>query len=129
MTRSSSAAVSFLQELTEAAERLARRDVVVVQLTSDWGRFGSWVIEASAGVAEDTRGEAIRSGNYEVSGPDIVRVTWDGRERDLRVDLFHTTALSRSYSAVQLQGDKKFASNADALEYAEHVLLDRLADA
>jgi hypothetical protein len=58
MTASADAA-RFLAEMYQFAERLAGRGLVVRSLRSDWGSFGSWMIEASAGDAEDRREAAI----------------------------------------------------------------------
>lgn len=87
-------AARFLRELYRVAERLALRDVVVRSFTADWSGFGSWSIEASKGESEDRRGAAIEAGDYGAVGPDVVRVSWDGKDRILGAGLLHTTAIS-----------------------------------
>lgn len=76
-------AARFLRELYRIAERLALRDVVVRSFTADWSGFGSWSIEASKGESEDRRGAAIEAGDYSPVGLDVVRVSWDGKDRNL----------------------------------------------
>jgi hypothetical protein len=124
---SSADAARFLAEMYQFAERLAGRGLVVRSLRSDWGSFGSWMIEASAGDAEDRREAAIRSGEYEAAGPDVVRVSWDGKDGVLEAGLLHTTGISSGSRAVPLLSQAA-ESSSEALRIAENLLVDRLAE-
>jgi hypothetical protein len=107
------------------AERLASKDVVVLRLTAHWSAFGSWVIEASQGDAEDDRRAAIRAGDYEAEGPEVVRVSWDGRDKILDAGLLHNTVLTGGGNPEPILSEP-YSSAAEALEVAERLLLDRL---
>jgi len=103
--------------------------VVVRSLHSDWSHFGSWVIEGSEGEGEDRRDEAITTilqGGQDSPGPDVIRVVWDGKEQQLAVSRHRTTAISINYAAVS-ERVRKFQSSAEALTYAESLLLNHLA--
>jgi hypothetical protein len=106
---------------------LAIRDVVVRSLSAEWSGFGSWSIEASKGESEDRRGAAIETGDYGAVGPDVVRVSWDGKDGILDVGLLHTTAISASGALDPLMS-QSCDSRSDALRVAESLLLDRLAN-
>lgn len=127
MAPASQDAARFLRDLYRVAERLALRDVVVRSFRAEWSAFGSWWIEASKGESEDRRGAAIDAGDYGAVGPDVVRVSWDGKERILDVGLLHTTAISVRGGVDPLMS-QACDSRSDALRIAESLLLDRLAN-
>jgi hypothetical protein len=58
----------------------ARFIVDGIEIEPYWGGFGSWVIEASQGDADDRRGAAIRAKDYSATGPPSLQVSWDGRD-------------------------------------------------
>jgi len=125
MSASADAAIQFLQELSAVAERLASRDVVVLHLAADWGGFGSWLIEASQGDAEDRRGAAIRAKDYSAAGPEVVRVSWDGRDSVLDAGLLYNTVLEGGGKPEPILS-QPCSSSGEALKVAERLLLDRL---
>jgi hypothetical protein len=126
MSPASAEAANFLQELNQVANRLASRNVVVRSLRAEWSAFGSWAIEASEGDAEDRRGASLEAGDFGASGPEVVRVSWDGRDRVLDAGLLHTTAISSGGWPEPLLTEA-CDSRSEALRIAEGLLLDRLA--
>jgi hypothetical protein len=126
VTPASADAANFLGDLCRVADRLASRNVVVRSLQAEWSAFGSWLIEASEGDAEDRRGTALQAGDYDAPGPEVVRITWDGRDRVLDACLLHTTAISSGGRPDPLMS-QACDSRSEALRIAESLLLDRLA--
>jgi hypothetical protein len=120
-------ATRFLRELYRLAERLALRDVVVRSLSAEWSGFGSWSIEASKGESEDRRVAAIEAGDFGAVGPDVVRVSWDGKDRILDAGLLHTTAIFAG-GVIDPLMIQSCDSRSEALQVAESLLLDRLAN-
>jgi hypothetical protein len=116
--RSSEHAIDFLRALTGLAERLAARDVVVGELRSHWSAFGSWELHATSGVQEERRADALRRGAYREPGPDVLRVTWDGRDRTLRVQLSPTTATAM-LNKWESKVEQRLESFEQAIRFAE----------
>jgi hypothetical protein len=87
-------AARFLRDLYRVAERWP--SATWLSGTSVRSGAGSWSIEASKGESEDRRGAAIETGDYGAVGPDVVRVSWGGKDGILDVGLLHTTAISAS---------------------------------
>jgi hypothetical protein len=67
MERLSQSAAKFIAELSELAERLAARDIVVGSLRAEYSFFGSWQI-----IAE--------------KNDEAVRFYWDGRDGYITVE-------------------------------------------
>jgi hypothetical protein len=101
--------------------------VAVRSFTAEWSGFGSWSLEASKGESEDRRGAAIEAGDYGAVGPDVVRVSWDGKGRIFDAGLLHTTAISAGGLLEPLMS-KARDSRRDALRIAESLLIDRLSE-
>ena len=94
MTAPAVSAAQFNLAVSNLAQRLALHNLVVRTLRSEWGTFGSWILEVTTGAAEAQRETAIAKaqrdagiayGNWQVAGPQVTRVVWDGRERELCV--------------------------------------------
>src|SRR5262245_7509743 len=94
MSTSAEHANRFLQELAALASRLADRNVVISRLQCEWAHFGSWVLEAQKGAVADAYGEALLAEKWDTSGPEVLRVSWDGRERFLTIQKGLTAPLS-----------------------------------
>jgi len=67
MERTSQVAARFIRELSELADCLAARDIVVGSLQADYSAFGGWVLVAQ-------------------KHHEAVRFTWDGRDAFLTVE-------------------------------------------
>jgi len=67
MERSSQSAARFIRELSELAEHLAARDIVVASLHADYTFFGSWQLIAQ-------------------KHDEAVRFFWDGRDGYITVE-------------------------------------------
>ena len=67
MERSSQSAAGFIRELSELAERLAARDIVVASLHADYTFFASWQLIAQ-------------------KHDEAVRFFWDGRDGYITVE-------------------------------------------
>lgn len=94
MGESAESAGRLIQELAGLASRLAEREVVVASLHCDWRGFGSWALEAQRGPAADAYGDALLAGQSGAPGPEVVRVSWDGREQRLTIEKARTAPLS-----------------------------------
>ena len=118
---SARSANAFNQKLSVLAARLAERDIVVASLHCDWRSFGSWTLEAQRGAAADAYGKALRAQQFDVSGPDVIRADWDGRERLLTIDQAPTPPLS-SPGPWTRRLDQAFDNTDDALRFVEEYL-------
>src|SRR3954469_10659899 len=94
MSASPESAAAFIRSLIALADRMAALDLAVSSLRCEWGAFGSWSMEVQEGKAADVYGEALRKQAFDVSGPNVVRVTWDGREGNLTIHTAPTEPLS-----------------------------------
>src|SRR5215470_1128264 len=122
---STESAREFVRSLTALTEKLAHHDIVVRRLNCDWSSFGSWIVEVASGAGEDKRGEAILAGAYDEPGPDVFRVTWDGRDRRLSMDSTATEAVTMLNKWRALD-DENCDSHEAALVLAEEWLRERL---
>lgn len=114
---SAESAKRFMQQLFDFAMRLAEEeDVVVASLHCDWRSFGSWTIEAQKGAAADAYAAALRAERWDTRGPDVVRVSWDGRERLLTIEKASTPPLS-SPGPWTRHVDKTFDHSEAALDF------------
>ena len=118
MTRSSKAAVDFIDHLCDLAKRLATKDLVVSQLHCDWRSFGSWTFEVQRGPAADAYSEALLRRRYDTSGPDVLRFDWDGKEKLLSVSTAPTEPLTSPGPWKRLF-DQSLAGNEQAVAFAE----------
>src|ERR1051326_6055398 len=94
MTKSSESAINFIRQLAALAERLAKKNIVVAQLSTDWSGFGSWQLSAQIGKDADDYGKAILKGKFGTLGPKVVSFSWDGRDQNLNVKTASTPPLS-----------------------------------
>jgi hypothetical protein len=118
-------ALAYLRSLATLAERLAKRDIVVRRLDCGWSSFGSWVVEASRGDDEVKRSLAVRRRAFSEPGPEVFRVTWDGREHLVAMASTPTIAISMLNRWRKLD-EKSCESHDDALTVAYDWLSDRL---
>ena len=128
MTRSSTDAIALIDSLSGLAERLAARDVVVSQLHCDWQSFGSWDLVVQRGSAADAYAAALLRRNYDAAGPDVVRFSWDGKEKLLSVSSAPTEPLTSPGPWTQVL-DKQFTNSAQAADFAEGYALNWVAGA
>ena len=123
MSQSSSIqAARFNQRLVDLANRLSKHDLVVSKLECYWGLFGSWTMEIEDGEACDRYGKAILSGVYDVCGPRVVQVFWDGRDRELTISEAPTPPLSGPTRWKPLHNGT-FLDSDTALMFAEEFVL------
>jgi hypothetical protein len=118
-------ALGFVRGFAVLAERLAGRDIVVRNLHCNWSAFGSWTVEASSGDGERKRSSAIRRHELNEPGPEVLRVTWDGRERQLSMDATPTGVSTMSNRWRHLDTHSCDSAEA-ALALAEEWLCSRL---
>jgi hypothetical protein len=118
-------ALDFVRKFAALAERLAKRAIVVRSLHCDWSAFGSWTIEASGGDAETKRSAAIQRHAYAEAGPEVFRVIWDGKERELSIASTPTEVTVMLNQWRHLEARSCDSTDA-ALESAEEWLCDRL---
>ena len=118
-------ALSFIRDLAALAERLGGRDIVVRSLHCEWSAFGSWTLEASSGEAERKRTVAIHRHAFNEPGPEVFRVTWDGRERHLSMGATPTKVSTMSNQWRHLEA-RPCDSVAAAIALAEDWLCGRV---
>lgn len=118
-------ALLFIRELAALAERLAMRNIVVRCLYCDWSAFGSWTIEASSGLDEAKRSTALNRHDWGEAGPEVYRVVWDGRDRQLSMASTPTT-VSVMPNQWRHRDPLAFESTETALAYAEEWLCDNV---
>ena len=94
MDNSVESSLGFVRSLAALTERLAKHDIVVNRLHCDWSIFGSWFVEATSRDAEAKRSSAIHRQAYDDSGPVVLRVTWDARDRRLSLESTPTEVIS-----------------------------------
>ena len=122
MTQSAQSAQRFVQRLAELAARLAEHDVVVASLHCDWGSFGSWMLEAQKGVAADAYHDALRVERWETRGPEVLRISWDGREKLVTIESAPTPPLSAPGPWTR-QHDAAFDDSEAAIRFVEEHLV------
>jgi hypothetical protein len=88
-------AIEYLDAVIESAHHLADHGLVIMRAQVDWGSFGSWVLDVSAG-----------------SGGPTYRGVWDGRDGELQIR-------RDDVPVERLQ----FSSSDDALRHTEQFLL------
>ena len=118
-------ALNFVRSLAALGEQLAKRDIVVRRLDCNWSAFGSWTIEASSGDSEAKRSLAIRIQAFTAPGPDVLRVTWDGKEHQVKLASTPTTVISMLNRWRVLEG-QRCDSHKAAVALAYNWLADRL---
>jgi hypothetical protein len=121
MTRSADDARRFIQRLAALAARLAERDIVVASLECEWGSFGSWSVQAQKGPAADAYRNALLASRWHAAGPDVLQISWDGRERLLTVESAPTPPLS-SPGPWKREMDKAFEDSEAAIRFVEEHL-------
>lgn len=121
MTQSAQEAFQFIERLYGLASRLTERDIVVVALDCQWRSFGSWTLEVQKGPAADAYAKALLSKQWDTSGPEVRRVSWDGREGLLTIEAAPTPPLS-SPGPWTRELDKAFHSRQEVLPFVEDYL-------
>ena len=118
-------ALDFVRNFGALAERLAKRNVVVRRLHCDWSGFGSWTVDASRGDAEAKRSSAIHRHAFNEAGPEVCRVEWDGKDRQLYMGSTPTEAsvMLNQWRHLEPQSCNSYEA---ALALAEEWLCDRL---
>ena len=84
----------FNSALAAISSRLSEHRLVVSRMHADWGSFGSWQIHLERGGEADVYSEAMTRGEYENHGPEVLRCTWDGRDRVLLLAVGRTPSLT-----------------------------------
>ena len=111
-------ATDFNRQLFHFTEKLAVHDLVASNIECKWGLFGSWIVEFEDGQSSDRYGQAVRNGQYDVWGPKVLRILWDGRERELTISESPTPPLSGPNQWTVLLNES-VADSASALNLAE----------
>lgn len=111
----------FVQQLWELASRLAEQDIVLASLHCDWAHFGSWTLEAQTGQAADRYDEALLAKQWDTAGPEVLRASWDGKERLLVIERAPTPPLS-SPGPWTSQVDEFFSDSDAAMRFVEDYL-------
>jgi hypothetical protein len=148
MTAHAESAAEFNLTVSNLAQRLALHNLVVRTLRSEWGTFGSWILEVTTGAAEAQREAAIAEcqkrdaamiaeaqrdagityWNWQFAGPQVTQVVWDGRERELCISTTSTGLISRCDKWVE-QERRQLESSDAALEFAEQYLVQHIVEA
>jgi hypothetical protein len=123
--RSAENARKVVQQFSDLAQKLADENVVLRSLEISGG-FGSWMIEVEDGAATDAYISVLEAANgpkeWPPRGPDVVRVSWDGRDRYLAVDLAATATLT-SPGPWKRKLERTFEKPDDAFQFCqEHVV-------
>ena len=118
MNRSAERARTFVQQVAAAAERLAARDIVIASLECHWGSFGSWLLQAQRGAAADAYAAALNAKQWKTPGPDVLRASWDGKERLLTIESAPTPPLSAP-RPWRRELDESFENSDAALRFVE----------
>lgn len=125
-------AADFVRLLAELTDRLAAKNIVVTSLHADWSSFGSWAIEAerdeeaarySRKIWEEIRGGPVR----DRQGPEVVRVSWDGREGVLSISVSRTPFLARPFEWTPEYSHRFDRTGPHVLQFAEDYLTRRLS--
>jgi hypothetical protein len=118
-------ALDFVRNLAALAERLAQRNIAVRRLHCDWSAFGSWTVDASRGDAEAKRSSAVQRHAFSEAGPEVCRVEWDGKDRQLSMRSTPTQAavMTNQWRHLESQSCDSYEA---ALALAEKWICDRL---
>jgi hypothetical protein len=115
---SADSANRLISRVAALAQWLAERDVVVASLRCDWASFGSWSLQAQKGRAADAYGDALKAKRCDASGPEVLRASWDGRERLLTIEHASTPPLS-SPGPWKRETERKFGDFEAAVCFVE----------
>lgn len=118
---------AFVARFAALTNRLAARNIVVSELECLWRVFGCWRITVQDGAATDRYHARINAGDYDSPGPDVVRFTWDGKDRYLDIEASPTEALS-SPVKWKREVSRAFAADEDPLAFVEEYLARRFAN-
>lgn len=121
MNRSAEDAATFVQTLALLAGRLSAGDLVVSRLHCDWASFGSWSLEVQRGPAADAYGAALLASKWDTPGPEVARITCDGREKHLVAATSPTPPLSAP-NQWTIVVEEAFRSQDEAIARAEQFL-------
>lgn len=121
MPRSSEDAAEFLEDLTSLAGRLSSLDLVVSRLHCDWASFGSCILEVQRGAAADAYSDALLASKWDTWGPEVVRIVWDGRDKQLVIATSPTPPLSAPNQWHTVR-EEAFDDREAALTFAEQFL-------
>ena len=94
MDTPASSALKYFHGFSALVERLAKGGVVLRRLSCDWSVFGSWTIEVSNNDDEAKRSAAIQRKEYDGPGPEVFRISWDGKDRELQMESTPTGVIS-----------------------------------
>ena len=123
MIQSAQSAREFVRQLCGLAERLADRDFVVARLDCEWASFGCWSLEVQRGQPADKYHAALMKEDWNAPGPNVLRFTWDGREKLLTIQTAPTPPLSAAGPFKRVT-DKVFEDLAQALRFAEEYVVN-----
>lgn len=118
-------AIVYVRRFADLAERLAKQNIVVRKLDCDWQSFGSFIVDASDGDEEAKRALAVQRGAFGEPGPDVYRLSWDGKDRLLSAGSMRTTA-STMIGPRRALDSRPCDSYEDAIRVAYEWLTDRL---
>jgi hypothetical protein len=118
-------AIVYVRRFADLAERLAKQNIVVRKLDCDWQSFGSFVVDASDGDEEAKRALAVQRKAFAEPGPDVYRLSWDGKDRLLSAGSMRTTA-STMIDPRRALDSRPCDSYEDAIRVAYEWLTDRL---
>jgi hypothetical protein len=118
-------AIVYVRRFADLAERLAKQNIVVRKLDCDWQSFGSFIVDASDGEEEAKRALAVQRGAFAEPGPDVYRLSWDGKDRLLSAGSMRTTA-STMIGPRRALDSRPCDSYEDAIRVAYEWLTDRL---
>jgi len=118
-------AIAYVRHFADLAERLAQQNIVVGKLDCNWQSFGSFTVDASDGDEEAKRALAVQRGASAEPGPDVYRLSWDGKDRLLSAGSMRTTA-STMIGPRRALDSRLCDSFEDAIRVAYEWLTDRL---
>jgi hypothetical protein len=118
-------AIVYVRRFADLAERLAKQNIMVRKLDCDWQSFGSFVVDASDGDEEAKRALAVQRKAFAEPGPDVYRLSWDGKDRLLSAGSMRTTA-STMIGPRRALDSRPCDSYEDAIRVAYEWLTDRL---
>jgi len=121
VVHASESAAKFNRTLAQLSETLAAHDIVVSRLHADWSSFGSWELHVQPGFEADRYHKAAQVDPRHTIPPNVLRCSWDGRDRYLMIESSPTRPLSAP-NGWREEHAKGFDTSDEAVQYLQDYL-------